>query len=768
MSLFWLIPILLCLIAFTPCKAQSDSINVLQHKRDKLKDTLGRIIKEATNKFGLLKDTPRNNQIKRQFKSKTGAITNQIDDVKKKLVSSKPDSLKKSLNSIFTFKKIISPRPLLKFNRGIISYNTSYRSNIDTPFIEKNILQHNVYGNMGLSVAGIPLKINYLIRRSNSSFFRNINDVQAEFDVMQFSSGIRDRVKEQLLALVPVVNDSLLELEYKLNLQKFSGLKDLMNKPGLLHKLIESKEILNVPGITLDSKLSDSANKERTRVLKREAQLFIDTYEKNKMEFDRLKNRADSLERKYTELRNKLQQYRALVSGHVKGNITTAELLTQLKHYGIKNFSIPKKYQWLMNVRKLGLGKSQVNYSELTSKNMSLTGLNFEYNSWYYFAVAAGTVDYRFRDFAVNRNTRVPQYMYMMRLGIGKLEGTHFIVSVFKGQKQLFAVTNNSAAASSIKLSGIAAEGKFAINRNTYFMTEVAASLSPDFRTSPVTKTKLDFNDRSNKAIAAKFYSYLPKTASRFEAMYKYTGANFQSFSSFQTNSSLKSWYVKADQLFFKRKLKLAAAIRSNEFSNPYIIQQYKSNTVFKSIQATFRAKKLPVITAGFVPTSQVTSVDNFLVENQFYSFNAGVTHNYNIGERKANSVFIYNRFYNNENDTSYLYYNASNVFFTQTVQFSLYTMNVSVSHSKSTSFELNVLDGGLRFQLIKSINVGFGVKVNDFDRTISATGCYGSLQLNFKKFGVINMNYDNGFIPGNNHRFVRNEMMNFNFTRVF
>ena len=59
-----------------------------------------------------------------------------------------------------------------------------------------------------------------------------------------------------------------------------------------------------------------------------------------------------------------------------------------------------------MNVRKFGIGRNQVNYSELTSKNISLTGLNFEYNSWYYAALSAGNVDYRFRDFVVNRFNR--------------------------------------------------------------------------------------------------------------------------------------------------------------------------------------------------------------------------------------------------------------------------------------------------------------------------------------------------------------------------
>jgi hypothetical protein len=752
------------LITISPCKAQQDSIARPGHQMTVISDTIS---KAAVQKILAIKKDFKND-LSEQYSSTVNAVPGLIADTRKKLSLTNKDSLAKSFNSIFNFKSIAPNRSGIKINRGFISYNTNYRSNIDTPFIEKNILQHNVYGNMNVSVANIPLKVNYLVRRSNSTFFRDINDIQVEFDAMQYAAGIRANLKEQLLSMVPLLNDSLLELDYKVNLDKFKNIGNWLNQAGLAQKLVECREILNVPGITIDGKLSDSANLQRSITLKKEATIFIETYEKTKAEWGKVKKKVDSLEHKYINMRNKVQEYRSLVNQQLNGNVPVDKLLEKIKDFGINSFTIPKKYQWLLNVRKLGVGRNQLNYSELTSKNMSLTGVNFEYNSWYYFAVAAGTVDYRFRDFVINRNNRSAQYMYMMRLGLGRVESTHLIVSLYKGQKQLFAVTNNTASSSSITLSGIAVEGRYSLNRNTYVSAEIASSLSPDFRNTPATQTKFTLDDHSDKAIAAKFYSYLPKTGSRFEAMYKYTGANFQSFSSFQTNSSLKSWYIKSDQLLFKRKLKIAAAIRSNEFSNPYIVQQYKSNTVFKSIQLTFRARKLPVVTAGFVPTSQITSVGSQFVENQFYSFNGGITHNYRIGERKANSVFIYNRFFNNEIDTSYLYYNATNIFFNQSIEFSLYTMNFSVSRSTSTSFELNVLDGGIRFQLLKSLNIGCGVKVSDFDRKISATGGYGSLQLNIKKLGVINMNYDNGFVPGNNHRFVRNEIMNLNYTRVF
>lgn len=694
------------------------------------------------------------------------------DSVLKGKVNSVITGSFKSVKESFEMPRISLPhiplRPLIAIKGGNVFYNTNYRSFIDTPFNEHNIMQHSLYGNFNVTIANIPLRVNYLIRRSNSAFFRNINDIQVEYEPFTFQRIAGNGLKDRLLSHLPNLEDSLLALDYNLNVDKLKGLSTWFSSAGLSQKLIEYKEILSVPGLTFDGNLSDSANLMHSEKLKREAGEFIEQYEKFKRNLDSLKQRTDSLETLYNKMNANVAKYKSIINNISNGQIPYDKIWDELKTYGIKKNVIPRKYIMLLNIRKLGIGRNQLNYSELTSKNMSLTGVNFEYNSWYYAAVAAGTVDYRFRDFVINNNNRKPQYMYMGRLGIGTVESNHLIFSMYKGQKQLFAASSNAASLQSISVTGLAVEGKLRLNKYAYILAEAAQSISPDFRNTPATKTRFTLDDVSNKALFTKFYSYIYKTGSHFEATYKFTGANFQSFSSFQTNSVYKSWSVKADQLFFKRKLKLAASIRSNEFTNPYIIQQYKSNTVFKSIQATFRTRKFPVITAGYLPVSQITAIDNQFAENIFYSFNAGLFHTYRLGIAHATSVFSFNKYYNNESDTSYLYYNANNVYYNQSIVFKMYTLNLSVSHSKSNSFELNVLDAGLEFNMIKWIEIGAGLKINDFDRSISETGWYTNMRFNIKKLGVLSLTYDNGFLPGNNHRFVRNEFLNINFARSF
>jgi hypothetical protein len=128
----------------------------------------------------------------------------------------------------------------------------------------------------------------------------------------------------------------------------------------------------------------------------------------------------------------------------------------------------------------------------------------------------------------------------------------------------------------------------------------------------------------------------------------------------------------------------------------------------------------------------------------------------------------MYNKFYNNNSDTGFAYYNASNIFFNQTVAFAYYTMNIALSQSKSRNYELNVFDGGLQSKLGKIGHAGFGVKVNNFNKKETKTSLYGNLQLNLRRWGILNMVYDNGFIPGSNKTFIKNDMFNLVFTQSF
>ncbi len=672
-----------------------------------------------------------------------------------------PTEIVKLKLPVVSMNEMFESGQFVKLNGGAITYNYNYRSNVDTPFAEKNLQQHNSYGNISLSVAGLPFNINYLVRRSNSDYFQDINDVQVQFDAMQFRSNLLGKYNQLLQKSIDIQQDSLANFNLNKYLDSYRGLNSWLNDPFTLQKLSEYKELMAVPQISYTPGLPDSVNQKKAAEVSASADAFVKQYYTRKKEAGLLKHAIDSVKQSYKIITDAFDKEKKRI------NAFTSQRGNNIRYNGSDSI-IPAKYRWLFNIKKFGLGRNQLNYSELTSKNMSLTGVNFEYNSWYYAAFAAGTVDYRFRDFAVNSTRRIPQYMTLVRLGIGQLAGSHLITSFYRGRKQLYAISGGIKGLSAIDISGLSLEGKWRFSQNHFIVVEGAQSVAPDFRTDPVTNGKFSFKDKSNKALSVKYHLYVPKTFSRLEGAYKFTGANFQSFSSFQTNAEIISWSIKADQYILKRKIKVALAVKKNEFSNPYLTQAYSNNTIFKSIQLTYRHRKHPVISAGYAPISQVTVVDSQLIENMFYTLNASVSHNYKIGIRKASSSFIYNKFFNNQKDTSFLYYQAENFFFSQSISFSSYVMNLSVSHSNNPSFKLSVIDAGIIFNAFKNGAIGFGVKVNEFSEANTKTGLYGSIRLNIRRLGSLAMQYNNGFIPGRNSQLVSNEIMNVAFTRSF
>ncbi|OQP44221.1 hypothetical protein A4D02_35590 [Niastella koreensis] len=679
-----------------------------------------------------------------------------------------PDSIAPDINN--PFRNLFKTRPFFKLNGGMVCYNANYRALIDTPYAEKDILQHNITGRLNATVAGIvPLQVNYWLRKSNSSFFRNIYDAQVAFNQAAFRENLKTTMRQRMLALAPAVKDASLEKLVALKQNELSGLDKLLKTTFNPQKLIEANEILKVPKLSWDGSLPDSANLHKEDSLKKAAAYFLDQYNNTKNKFDQLYTQFDSLQEKYKENQAKVRQYQQLIKGDWSGLQSARAWKNKLQEYGLEDVEIPAKYRWLLGLRNFSLGRSPVNYSELTAKNVSVNGINLEYNSWYYLALTAGTVNYRFRDFVVGNANRKPQYLGMVRAGIGRLEKNYFILSAFTGKKQLFA--SGSAVNSNIKVSGLSAESRWAINRTSYFIAEAGKSIAPDFRNNPPvagSSSKLDFTDKNNQAIAFHLYSAIPVTNTKLDASYKKTGANYQSFSSYTTNTAMESWYIKADQSLFKRKLRIVAALRKNEFVNPFIVQDYKSNTVFKSVTATMRIRKWPVVSVGYQPMSQYTKVDNQVMENRFQTFNATLYHYYVVRQLKMATTLMLNKFLNNNSDTSFRYYNATNSYFTQTFYFNAFTANAGISYTKNSNYTLQVLDGGIQPNIPGFGSVGIGIKINNLNHIDIKAGGYVSANIRLLKQDQLFLSYEHGYLPGNKSGLVRNEMGTVQFIKTF
>ena len=704
--------------------------------------------------------------LKVQKKQVLASIKEQRKSLLDALKLPKIDSI--TVDSINPFKKLFISRPALKLNNGTVCYNANYRSIIDTPYAEKGILQQNITGRWNLTVAGMfPIQVNYWLRQSNSHYFKNIFDVQVVFNGAAFQEKLRAGIRERLLALAPAIKDPGLEKLYMGKLAELMKQENVLKSVFNPQKLIEANETIKVPKLTWDGTLADSVNVHREDSLKKIAKTFLNQYDSTKRKYDQLHKQADSLKDQYEAVKKRTRQYEQLIKGNWSELQSARDWQNKLQEYGLSDINIPAKYRWLLGLRSFSLGRSPVNYSELTAKNISVNGLSLEYNSWYYFALTAGMVNYRFRDFVVSNVNRKPQYLGIVRAGLGRLEKNYFILSALRGQKQLFA--SSAAVNSTIPITNLSAESRWSINRTSYLTAEVGKSMTPDFRNNPPEgNNALKLSDRNNQALALHLYSDIPLTKSKLEAFYKKTGPNYQSFSSYSTNAAMESWYIKADQNLFKRKLRIAASLRKNEFSNPFIQQDYKSNTIFKSLTATMRVKKWPVVTIGYQPLSQYTKVDNQVIESRFQTFNATLFHFYPVRQLKMSTTIMVSKFYNHNSDTGFLYFNAVNSYFTQAFYFPAFTANAGISYTKNSNYTLQILDGGIQPNIPQFGSIGVGIKINNLNHSEIKAGGYVMANIHLFKHDMLFLSYERGYLPGNKHGLVPSEMGTVQFIKAF
>jgi hypothetical protein len=610
-----------------------------------------------------------------------------------------------------------------------------------------------------------------LLRNSNSNYFRNIYDVQVLYDASAYQQVLQKGIKQRLLQSIAGLKDTLTQQLYALKSQQFKLNKDWFDGAFSEQRLIESNEILQFPAAHSEDVEVDSIKNHEIDSLKNLAGWFIEEYSKKKKWIDSLSGQLDSLKILVETSIGKYHRYKKLIESGGADDISVKKLINQIPEADRGLLDSAKNIPWLAGIRKLSLGRSAPNYSELTTRNINLRGIDVEYSrSWYYASLTAGIVDYRFRDFIIKKDNRIKQYLLMARLGIGRIADNHFIVSVYKGRKQLFnSITTAGQTYRSAPVTGVTVESKWNITPNMYVVGELGQSMMPNYRTTPVAEAKpFSLSNKTAQAYSIKFYSYLPITRTKIEGMYKNFGADFQSFANLQTNSASKQWYVKAEQYLFKRKLRLTAAVRSNEFSNPYITQQYKTNSTFTSINATFRARKLPAISIGYIPVSQLVAFNGQLTEYRFQTLTGNLSHYYKIGSARAVSQLMYFRMFNRLSDTGYALLNAVNVYWTQQFAFRKFSSGFNISYQSNNQFRMQVMEGFWQFPVKKFSTLNGGVRINNFNNRETRLGGFLNASTSLDKWGYVHIGIDNGWLPSFNNKLSKNNSWNIGYTKTF
>lgn len=666
------------------------------------------------------------------------------------------------------------PPPRVPFLQvhGNIMYNVNYYSNIDTPYNEQNIYQHTVQTYLDVVVKGqYPLRIYLTNRFTNSNLFRNFNDLNFSYNNNTFKQQLREKVSQRFLSSIPspASLDSLQQL-MKVRLDELKQLDGWIKNPAILQKMVEAKERAMRKAKTGIDSLIGQSNIDSLQLMTE--------YKEKKEKADSLRQKIVALQQKintsYQKSRADVQRIRQAID-RINDPESLRKLMEELK---LSDTMLPKGYRQLMAIRSLSLGRSVVNYSELSAKNISINGVQAEYNPSSYYAIAVGKVDYRFRDFIVQSPRQQGQYLTVLRYGKGLKDGNNIIFSWYAGRRQLYnagTVDSTTTSLPSTGLMGLTIEGNYRLTENILVTAEVAKSTVPgysgDLSDKPNMATQLlKMKDRTNEAYSLKVHAFFPKTLTRFKGSFKKLGANFQSFSTFTDGTTQTSWSAGVSQLFFKRQLDLAVSANTNDFSNPFIGSRYKSTTVFKSIQATFRKRKWPVISAGYFPSSQITKMGEGLYqENLFYTLSGNVTHTYNIRQVLMNTAVVYTQFYNKGSDSGFVYFNTKNLMMSHSIYLQQLTLMANAAAAYNNDYRLYTLEGRTQYVFNTWLTLGAGVKYNHqthFD--LLQWGYSGEAILTLGKLGRVQVSADKGFLPGIKQQLVSNNTGRLTYFKTF
>lgn len=693
---------------------------------------------------------------------------------------------------------------------GNIAYDFFYRSTIDTPVAQRDFQQHTERVYLDILVKEkYPLKVNFTSRQSNSPYFRNFIDVNFQFNRYTYNKNLKQQLLNKLKAQVPQLKyPDLCKAESALKklTDQYTQIKSWLEDPATLQKIIEEKErayyrkikaasdsvnnllagkggssgnasdslnklkdsALSIAGKvkTVKEKLADSLASVKSKLPDKKDSLVSNV--KDRMDsitapfaklYEKKRQELDSLEKQLVLYKNKADS----VKGKVKKNITALkqkiynaasekELRKLAAENSIELDKQSKLEKKLAAIKTLSIGRSLLNYTELTAQNITVTGVNVEYNPSYYAAFAAGKIDYRFRDFLNRDSKRNNQYIVMGRLGMGDKERAALIFSYFVGKKNTAQFSLSDSVKSYVNIMGYSLEAIYKKDENTSISAEFAKSTKPvtgSLQTGKQAGAMWNYGDRSNMGINIKAQTLIPQTNTKLSGFYRKTGEHFQSFSLFSYNTDQTAWLARADQSFLKNKTTLTGMLRRNDFTNPFTDKTYKTSTVFKSVLLNIRFPKYPSVSIGYYPGTQLYLVNKEKIrESAYYILNGSVVYSYIIKGLSMNSSFVYNRYTNEATDSGFIAYKGVNYYASQIFLLRKLQLQTGYAYSKQPQLQFYTIETSADYAVRNWLSIGVGAKYNDISGGNNYWGERLLLSVGLKQFGTVQMQYEKSYLP--------------------
>jgi len=721
---------------------------------------------------------------------------------------------------------------------GNIQYDFLYRSLNDTPFYQQDFRQHTVKTTYNLVFRNlVPLQVTLLHRNSNSPYFRDITDLSVRFSQLDYIRSVKRQLNSvaisQLQQRYQARFRNLDSLERRMS-DRYQGMQTWINSPARLSELAMESEYAYrrtalpagapleeiervakmIPGLELPEKswpslgalpttaelkkmVADKAShaadalrdslerKYRTMVAAKRLQLSDSAVlsgskakiEKVKAELDSLKKELAGIRSKLTSRKKGLQDSLQLIRQEINNLRDVAAVKRYIREKKLHLPELPRNWDLFASIRTFGLGRTWVDYSELTVRNISLTGINAEINPGkLYLAAAAGKINYRFRDFIFRSAAQPRQYLTLLRAGFGKKEGNNIIATWYNGKRSLlnYTVSGPAAAATPERVMGMAVESRMQLNDNQYLVAEFAKSSYTTINTASGHPAALwskvgDFNDHSNEAFSIRLQSSWPVAGTKFSGYYRKTGRNFQSFNLQPVNAEQEAYQLKLQQAFWKKRITAEAGLRKNDFSNPYLSPGLQTKNVFKTFQVQVRIPRYPQLLVSYAPASQLTVLDNQrLQENQYNTLSAVVTHAYKAGKTGMVTNAMYLRFYNQAQDTGFIYYNATSFSLNQFMYVGNWELQSGLVYTSQESLRVLTLEQEAAWRFRNWLSLSAGMKYNRIYGGGVCWGGTGGAMVTVKHLGVFTLRYDKSYLPGTAQNLVPVQTGNLGYYRSF
>lgn len=696
----------------------------------------------------------------------------------------------------------ISKIPILTVT-GYISYTINYQSFIDTPIAERDLMQQTIQGRMqGVYKSRYPFNFSFSYRFNNSALFKDYFDFGVNYNVEDFKRLLANAYRAQLsrkLAAYQNTLDSLMnalkpltpdltkkymslsmpsspqieterrERDYILRLEQGQhAVEDSIEK---INRKIERKGMAFFK--SFQSKVdSTKASTSLPSVKKDTSSGFVEDIDKAKGRYDSLQAKILSVKKSISSAKDSLYAYKNIdYTKLAKDNVFDSGRVGDSKLFRL--------YKFLLSVKSFSIGRTVVSYSDLTVRQLSLNGVNMEFNPGYYFAATAGKIDFRFRDYIVRNTVAKGQKFAMLRFGKGQVDKDHIILSYFYGQRQsfnsIFNTQNNLLVQPGNNLAGISLEAAKKIGSNGLLILEVAKSSAPYYVLDSTNGVKWmsgisNFSQRHNEAYAIKYAQVIKRIDFSFQSGIKYLGAKYQSFSIINTGSYQLGWYIKVRQSFLKKRIQFSGSVQQNEYSNPFSILTYRSTNVIASAFATFRFKHFPVVSLGYYPTQQVLKMaDNSLSINQYTTFMATAVQNFKIGKYFATSMLVFNQFKGSSKDSGSYLNNFKSLQWSNSVVLKKIVLGLNASTQVSGRVTFNTVQGDVSISLLSWMTLGGNGKLSAYSSTRTLyQGFGGNMSVQLRKLGEVSFSFDRAYVPYMLNSIIKSEYGRLTYYKTF